>query len=91
MNDSVDAETVWISHPKLDDRKVEVPASALQHHQRAGWELTDPPPPPPLPEPDPDPDLPTEEPTDQAPADTAGASSLPETGSRVRRTTKGDA
>lgn len=31
-------ETVWISHPRLDG-KVEVPASSLQHHQRAGWEL----------------------------------------------------
>lgn len=31
-------ETVWISHPRLED-KVEVPASSLQHHQRAGWEL----------------------------------------------------
>lgn len=33
-------ETVWISHPRLDDRDpIEVPASALPHHQRAGWEL----------------------------------------------------
>jgi hypothetical protein len=31
--------TVWISHPKLGDRKIEVAASALPEHQRAGWEL----------------------------------------------------
>jgi hypothetical protein len=32
--------TVWISHPKLTGRDpVEVPASALQEHQRAGWQL----------------------------------------------------
>ncbi|NUP24010.1 MAG: hypothetical protein HOZ81_49745 [Streptomyces sp.] len=34
-------DTVWISHPRLGDRKVEVPASALQEHQRAGWVLAD--------------------------------------------------
>jgi hypothetical protein len=34
--------TVWISHPRLTDRDpVEVPASALQEHQRAGWQLVD--------------------------------------------------
>ena len=33
-------DTVWISHPKLTDRDpIEVPASALQEHQRAGWDL----------------------------------------------------
>jgi hypothetical protein len=31
-------ESVWISHPRLEG-KVEVPASSLPHHQRAGWEL----------------------------------------------------
>lgn len=35
-------DTVWISHPRLGDRDpVEVPASALQEHQRSGWELVD--------------------------------------------------
>ncbi|MGP4092927.1 hypothetical protein [Nonomuraea sp. KM90] len=34
--------TVWISHPNLADRgPSEVPASALQEHQRAGWVLVD--------------------------------------------------
>lgn len=82
-------DTVWISHPKLGDRKVEVPAESLPQHQRAGWEETDPPPPPPLPEPDPGPDQTSEE-TSEASAD-AGAFSLPETGSpRVRRSTRGE-
>ena len=48
-------DTVWISHPHLEGA-VEVPASALAQHQRAGWEQTDPPPPPPPPELDPGPD-----------------------------------
>lgn len=86
-------ETVWISHPNLDDRKVEVPASALPHHQRAGWVETDAPPPPPLPEPDPGPgeDPPSENPdqTSGAPAD-AGASALPESPRRRRASTKED-
>ncbi|MCW2767775.1 MAG: hypothetical protein JWO11_3734 [Nocardioides sp.] len=87
-------ETVWIAHPNLGDRKVEVPVSALPHHQRAGWEETDAPPPPPLPEPDPGPDDDppdkTADQTDGAPAD-AGASSLPDESPRRRRTTtRGD-
>lgn len=48
-------ETVWIAHPKLDSPAVEVPASSLPLHQRAGWEQTEAPPPPPLPDPDPAP------------------------------------
>ncbi|MEU4578926.1 hypothetical protein [Nonomuraea sp. NPDC023979] len=102
--------TVWISHPKLGDRKVEVPASALQEHQRAGWALVDAPDRRPEtiaaliaggwePEearaavmaamPDPPPDGSAQ--TDQAPENTSGASSLPETSSsRVRRTTRGE-
>jgi hypothetical protein len=77
-------ETVWISHPHLDDRKVQVPASSLPHHQRAGWEETDPPPPPPLPV------RKDAEETTEAPA-TAGASALPDESPRGRRTTtKGD-
>lgn len=103
-------ETVWISHPKLTDRDpVEVPASALQEHQRAGWELVAAPDRRPetiqalidggwepedarkaveaaMPSP-PDPPDESGQP-DQAPEDTSGASSLPETGSRVRRTTR---
>lgn len=73
-------DTVWITHPHLAGRKVEVSRSSLSHHQRAGWQETDPPPPPP----------PTPK-TSEAPA-TAGASSLPDTKSpRGRRTTtKGD-
>ncbi|MEV1245085.1 hypothetical protein [Nonomuraea sp. NPDC049750] len=101
-------ETVWISHPRLEGR-VEVPASSLPHHQRAGWELVAAP--DRRPEtiaaliaggwdpdeataaveaamPDPPPDGSGQ--TDQAPEDTSGASSLPETGSRVRRTTRGE-
>lgn len=83
-------DTVWIAHPKLEGRKVEVPASALPEHQRAGWEETEPPPPPPLPEPDPDPDPDPDqsEETTEALA-TAGASALPKT-PRARRSTGGD-
>lgn len=102
-------DTVWISHPHLGDRKVEVPASALLEHQRSGWELVAAPDRRPEtiaaliaggwePEearaavmaamPDPPPDGADQ--TDQAPEDTSGASSLPETGSRVRRTTRGE-
>lgn len=80
-------ETVWISHPHLGDRKVEVAKESLPHHQRAGWEETEPPPPPPLPDEESDT---TEDEKPEAPAQTAGASSLPETGSRVRRTTRGE-
>lgn len=82
-------DTVWIKHPRLpDNAPVEVPATALAEHQRAGWEQTEapPPPPPPLPEPDPDPDAPTtDQPTDEeAPAD-AGASALEDQSPRRRR------
>ncbi|WP_433520145.1 hypothetical protein ACQP2T_63435 (plasmid) [Nonomuraea sp. CA-143628] len=100
-------ETVWISHPKLPDRKVEVPAESLPQHQRAGWELTATPDTRPatiqalidggwdpdearaavdaaMPDPPPDGDQ-----TSEAPEDTSGASSLPET-PRARRSTKGD-
>lgn len=103
------SDTVWISHPRLDDRKVEVPASALQEHQRAGWELVDAP--DRRPEtiaaliaggwdpdearaavmaamPDPPPDGSGQ--PDQAPEDTSGASSLPETSTPRGRRTKGD-
>ncbi|MFG3439936.1 hypothetical protein ACGF0J_22035 [Nonomuraea sp. NPDC047897] len=104
-------DTVWISHPRLDDRKVEVPASALLEHQRAGWVLVDAPDRRPEtiqalidggwePEearkaveaamPDPPGSPPAGGQTDQAPEDTSGASSLPETGPRVRRTTRGE-
>jgi hypothetical protein len=101
-------DTVWISHPKLGDRKVEVPASALLEHQRAGWQLVAAPDRRPEtiaaliaggwePEearaavmaamPDPPPDGSGQ--PDQAPEDTSGASSLPET-PRARRSTRGD-
>lgn len=101
--------TVWISHPKLDGRRVEVPAQSLAHHQRAGWQLVDPPDTRPqtiqalidggwdreeaersVMEAQPDPPPTTEQQTTEAPEDTSGASSLPETGSRVRRTTRGE-
>ena len=104
-------DTVWISHPRLGDRDpVEVPASALQEHQRAGWELVDAPDRRPEtiaaliaggwePEearaavmaamPDPPGSPPESGQTDQAPEDTSGASSLPET-PKGRRSTKGD-
>lgn len=83
-------DTVWIAHPNLGERKVEVPKSSLAHHQRAGWDVTDPPPPPPLPEPDPDPDADPSEKTTEAPAD-AGASALPaEPLPQGRRVSKGD-
>lgn len=101
-------ETVWISHPHLEG-KVEVPASALPHHQRGGWELVAAPDRRPetiaaliaggwdpdeakaaveaaMPDPPPD----GSDQTTEAPEDTSGASSLPETGSRVRRTTRGE-
>ncbi|GII88281.1 hypothetical protein Ssi03_62710 [Sphaerisporangium siamense] len=76
-------ETAWIKHPRIDDgqRVIEVPESAVPHHQRAGWERTDPPPPPP-----------EDDPQDEAPAD-AGASALkdPDQTPRRRRTTsRGD-
>jgi len=83
-------ETMWIAHPKLDSPPVEVPASALAQHQRAGWEQTEAPPPPPLPEPDPGPDDNPSEKTSGAPAD-AGASALQDASpSRRRTTTRGD-
>ena len=106
-------ETVWISHPRLTDRgPVEVPASALQEHQRSGWVLVDAPDRRPetiqalidggwepdearkaveaaMPYPPDPPDAATQ--SSQAPEDTSGASSLPETSStRVRRTTRGE-
>lgn len=33
-------ETIHIHHPRIDDGKrvIEVPASALSHYQRSGWE-----------------------------------------------------
>lgn len=104
-------ETVWISHPKLGDRKVEVAASALAEHQRAGWDLVDAPDRRPetiqalidggwtpeearkavmaaMPDPsDPPPDQIPQ--PDEAPAETAGASSLPAS-PKSRRTPKGD-
>jgi hypothetical protein len=72
-------DMAWISHPKLDGRVVSVPASAVPHHQRAGWEITDPPPP------DPEPD----QHDDEAPAG-AGASALPGESPKRRRTSKED-
>ncbi|HEY9375042.1 hypothetical protein [Streptomyces sp.] len=102
-------ETVWISHPRLEG-KVEVPASSLSHHQRAGWELVAAPDRRPEtiqalidggwdPEqakaaveaamPDPPGSPPDTGQTSQAPEDTSGASSLPET-PRARRSTRGD-
>lgn len=79
-------ETVWISHPKLGDRKVEVPKESLPQHQRAGWEETDPPPPPPLPDEE---QQPTEDEKPEAPAD-AGASALPAESPQGRRASKGN-
>lgn len=101
-------DTVWIAHPKLEG-KVEVPASALPHHQRAGWELVAAPDRRPetiaalieggwdpdeakaaveaaMPDPPPD----RSDQTHQAPEDTSGASSLPETSTPRGRRTKGD-
>lgn len=72
---------VRIRHPELDGRVVSVPASAVPHHQRAGWEIADPPPP------DPEPD----QHDNEAPAG-AGASALQpdESPKRRRATTRGD-
>lgn len=72
-------DTIWMSHPKLDDRKVQVPATSRQQRLRAGWVECDPPTPPPIRQPE----------SSKAPA-TAGASSLPETESPKGRRTKGD-
>lgn len=77
-------DTVWISHPHLEGA-VEVPASALAQHQRAGWEQTDPPlpkPPPSDPAPAPDPEHPDQ--TSKAPAE-PGTSALPQEPPRRRR------
>lgn len=76
-------DTVWISHPHLEGA-VEVPATSLAQHQRAGWEQTDPPPPPPPPELDPGPDDTPSDQTSEAPAP-AGASALPDESPRRRR------
>jgi hypothetical protein len=73
-------EKIRIRHPRIDDGKriVEVPASALSHYQRSGWEpVTEPSAEDVLPAEDPPP-LDGEQPTEadtEAPAE-SGASSL---------------
>lgn len=34
-------ETVKMSHPDLNDRVIEVPASAVSEHRLSGWKLVD--------------------------------------------------
>lgn len=69
----------WISHPSLDggQRMVEVPDESLPHHQRAGWEVADPPGAPPENDPE----------STEAPV-SAGASVLSDESPRRRRVTK---
>ncbi|WP_433445645.1 hypothetical protein [Nonomuraea sp. CA-141351] len=75
-------ETVWITHPNLDGRTIEVSKQSLPHHQRSGWVETDPPPPPQPPQ---RPDLQSSE----APAN-AGASALPQPPKSRRSTSRKD-
>lgn len=69
----------WICHPRIDDgqRVIEVPDESLPHHERAGWQVTDPPEASPATDPE----------STEAPAD-AGASALPDQSPRRRRAPK---
>lgn len=73
-------DKIWMTHPNLPGRKVQVPASSFHQRRRAGWEETDPPPPPEIPKP---------KSRTSAPAP-AGASSLPDKESPKARRIKGD-
>jgi hypothetical protein len=79
-------DKIWMTHPHLEGRKVQVPAASFQQRRRAGWEETDPPPPEPPAH---------QRETHEAPVKTAGASSLPESkpaseSPKGRRSTRGE-